>query len=189
MLRTRGPRPWILLVLLLLLPLGHLALAQEPFRVRAVATELNEGIYRLDSVIDYRLSEPLYEALLNGVELDFEVQVTIERVRDWMWNETLATVSQRYQIKYYAFSRLFILTHQNTGVQQSFARIESALEALGEIYDLPLIDAALVTPGQPHVARLRARLIVESLPLPLWVRSLGSRDWAPASDWYAWTFP
>ncbi|MCG5496433.1 DUF4390 domain-containing protein [Ectothiorhodospira variabilis] len=175
-----------LLSVLVALPINALS-GDAPLKVRSAHTELANGLYLLNATIDYRLTPNLEEALHNGVKLTFEVQVEISRGRDWIWDATVAELSQRYRLEYHALSRLYVLTHLNTGVKRTFYRLESALFTLGELDELPLLDASLLQDGQEYEARVRARLRVDALPLPLRVRGYVMRDWSPASDWYTWS--
>ncbi|MCG5513040.1 DUF4390 domain-containing protein [Ectothiorhodospira shaposhnikovii] len=188
---TRQPRtaaPALLLAFLLAWP-GVLAASSDdnPLKVRWAGTELVSGIYLLNADIDYRLTRNLNQALHNGVKLTFEVQIEITRSRDWLWNATVAELVQRYRVEYHALSRLYIVTHLNTGVQRAFYRLESALFTLGDLRELPLLDAALLDDDQDYTVRLRARLKAEDLPLPLRVRGYLSREWSPVSEWFAWS--
>ncbi|MCG5501732.1 DUF4390 domain-containing protein [Ectothiorhodospira lacustris] len=163
------------------------ASGNPPLKVRWAATELVSGIYLLNADIDYRLTRNLNEALHNGVKLTFEVQIEINRSRDWMWDATVAELVQRYRVEYHALSRLYIVTHLNTGVQRAFYRLESAMSTLGDLQELPLLDASLLDDDRDYAIRLRARLKAEDLPLPLRVRGYVSREWSPVSEWYSWS--
>jgi hypothetical protein len=160
----------------------------EPlFSVDFARTQLVDGVYQLNAGIRYELSPALTDALHNGVALVFEVQVDIHRVRSWWLDAHVATVTQRYRLEYHALSRLYLVTHLNTGVQHSFFRFSSVLAFLGELEALPLLDASLLSRESQYDGRLRARIAVDALPLPLRVRAYLSPDWSPVSDWYTWS--
>ncbi|SEK77762.1 MULTISPECIES: DUF4390 domain-containing protein [Ectothiorhodospira] len=175
-----------LLSLLVALPVNALS-GDAPLKVRSAHTELANGLYLLNATIDYHLTPNLDEALHNGVKLTFEVQVEVSRGRDWIWDATVAELSQRYRLEYHALSRLYVITHLNTGVKRTFYRLQSALFTLGALDELPLLDASLLQDGQDYRIRLRTRLRVDALPLPLRVRGYVMSEWSPASDWYTWS--
>jgi hypothetical protein len=112
---------------------GVLALARAEgteapaFTVDHARTQLVDGVYHLNAGIRYELSPSLTDALHNGVALVFEVQVDVYRVRPWWVDAHVASLSQRYRLEYHALSRLYLVTHLNTGVQQSFFRFSSVL--------------------------------------------------------------
>lgn len=159
------------------------------FQIEALTTERVDGVYRLTARIDYELPEVLLDALANGVDLVIQVEVEVLRERDWWFDEDVATVTQRYQLIYYALSRMYVVRNLNTGVQQTFPSLYSALHAIGQLRDFPLIDASLLDPGQVYKARLQARVAPEELPLPLRARAYLDSDWRPASEWYTWYLP
>jgi len=163
------------------------AVADPLITVDFARTELSGGVYQLHGGIRYRLSPVLADALHNGVALVFEVQVQIERERAWIWDSTVATITQRYRIEYHALSQLYLLTHLNTGVQKSFFRLSSLLGTMGELDRIPLLDAALLDGDSGYKAHMRARLAVDALPLPLRLRAHLSPEWSPVSDWYTWS--
>ncbi|SEQ37877.1 protein of unknown function [Ectothiorhodospira magna] len=177
----------LLLAWLLIWPPTTVAGEDHPLRVRWAGTELVGGVYLLNADIDYQLTRKLDEALHNGVRLTFEVQIQITRGRDWLWDASVAELIQRYRVEHHALSRLYIVTHLNTGVQRAFYRLESALYNLGHLRDLPLLDAPLLDPTQDYGIRLRTRLRAQDLPLPLRARAYVSREWSPVSEWYSWS--
>lgn len=158
--------------------------AQHLFEVRHVDVRVVDGLYRLDADIHYRLKGNLQEALHNGVPLGFEVQVEILRNREWLWKATEAGLSQRYRLEYHALSALYVLTHLNTGLQRTFHRLESALAAMGDMDDVPLLDVSLLDDDGDYTVRLRSLLRVDELPLPLRARGYVFREWRPESGWY-----
>ena len=168
---------------------GPVRSADEPFVVHELTSDEVEGVIKLDATIEYSLSEVLLDALRNGVELVIEVQIEVARQRDWWVNAELASLVQRYQLGYHALSQQYLLKNLNTGVQRTFSSLTSTLNAMGTIQDFPVLDASLLEPGVSYEARLRARLAVDELPLPLRARAYLSGDWRPASDWYTWSIP
>ncbi len=176
---------WVVLAMALLV--GNAARAQETqLKVEHARTYLSEGVYYLHADLHYRLGSVLDEALHSGVALTFEAQIQIIRPRDWWLNVTSAELSLRYRLEYQPLTRLYVLTHLNTGVKQTFFRLSSALHAMGKIDRVPLLDAALLNADEAYRARMRSRLLFDALPLPLRVRGYIGREWSPSSDWYTW---
>jgi hypothetical protein len=62
----------------------------------------------------------------------------------------------------------------------------AALEFIGRVERLPLIDAAVLTDGRGYYVRLRTVLDEEQFPGPLRLLAFWRRDWSIASDWYRW---
>ena len=66
------------------------------------------------------------------------------------------------------------------------ARCSRALEFLGRVERLPLIDTAVLDDDRGYYVRLRAVLDEEQFPGPLRLLAFWRRDWSIASDWYRW---
>jgi hypothetical protein len=156
------------------------------FRVLKADTELIGGVYRLNAVVNYDLTKPVQKALLNGVDLVFEMQIEVLRDRTWWWDADIANLNQSYRLSYHALSRQFVVENLNTSVQQTFSDLASALRHQGTVRELPLIDAALLNHNQTYTASLRARLSLSELPLPIRVRAHVSGEWRLSSGWYTW---
>ena len=176
---------------LLLVPLATHA-GRDAFYIRHVEINNLDGVFRLDADIQYVLSEPVTEALLNGVKLVFELEIQVLRVRAWMPDKEVANLNQRFRLIYHALSQQYLVDNINTGVQETFPDLSSALRYLGEIVNLPIIDASLLETKRNYVSKIRARLAVDELPLPLRLRSYVSPAWwlaDLATDWYTIELP
>jgi len=146
-------------------------------------TELSEGVYLLNAEIDYRLSESADRALRSGVPLVFEVEIELLRKRRLLWKETVAELTQRYSLRYHAFTERYQLTNLNSGVQESISSLSTALGRLGLIGGIPLIDQKLLEEGK-HSVRLRASLDLNELPIPLYTLALVTPSWYLGGDWF-----
>lgn len=161
--------------------------AEGDFVVERADTRLDGGVYRLDATIDYRFSGAVLEALQNGVPLTIEVQIEVTHNR-WYWlNENVAELNQYYLLQFHALSRQYLLTSLNSGAQRSFSSLYPALEVMGRIRDLPILDKKLLKPDTNYSVRLRARLDIESLPSPLRPLAYLSDQWRLVSEWYEWS--
>ncbi len=175
-----------LTLLLGLLP-GAMAQAEEPgFSVSDARTTLTDGIYYLDARIDYTLSEPVAEALHNGVPIIIELE--FQAVRDYwgLWQQPLAAHTQRYQLQYNALTRDYLYKNLDDGTQRQFATQAEALTALGDISAVPVLAQRFLAPEDEYHARLRARLDFQSLPTPLRLAAYLDYDWRLSSPWYTW---
>jgi len=171
-------------------PTPELPVVQEEdpghFEVLEASTELRSGVYFLNARVGYRLSSEAREALQSGVPLTIRIDVELLNPRRFWFDGEDAALRQRYQLEYHALSERYIVTSLNSGDTASFATLFSALNYLGRIDRLPLIDAALLEPERGYDLRLRAVLDVEQFPGPLRLLAFWRRDWSLASDWYRW---
>ena len=167
-----------------LLPLQS-STAEEAFIIKSLETTLVEGVYELDGRIDYQFSDEALNALQNGVPFLILVNIEVQQVR-WYWNKNLAELEQGYLLVYHALSEKFIIYNLNSGVQDHYASLDAALNALGHISNLPLIDAKLLKPDTRYQVRMRTHLDIESLPAPMRPLAYISSDWKLDSDWVSW---
>jgi hypothetical protein len=162
------------------------SVSAEGFQVRSADSKLVERVYMLDARIDYRFSEPTLEALQNGVPLIVLVDIEVEQVRKWWFNKTIAELQQGYLLLYHALTEKYIINNLNSGVQENYDSLGSALAALGRIDDLPLLDANLVKMDEQYQVNLQTYLDLEALPAPMRPIAYISSQWRLESDWYQW---
>jgi hypothetical protein len=174
---------WLLCLLCLL---AGMAAAEESgkFEIMQAKTKLQDNLYQLDATIRYRLSGEAIEALINGVPLTLVLTITVDRERGYWWDERIASIKQRYQLKYHTLSGQYLLTYLNTGIQDSFSTLNSALMAMGNLANFPLLDKHLVKPGESYVVDLHTYLDIEALPAPLRPVAYFSSEWRLASQHY-----
>lgn len=177
----------LLSVVLLALSVPAQAAEEEPgFVIRTAYTELVNGVYYMDADVGLNLSDDAINALENGLPITVKLQIEIIKHRSWWFNGTAATLEQSYQISYHALSRRFIITNLNSGDQESYSTYREAVTSMGQVSDLPIIDANLLTPGAHYNIRLRAVLDVTSMPGPLQLFASIFKGWNLSSDWYQW---
>ena len=156
------------------------------FEVRSAIAELRDGVYYLNAVIGYRLSTEAVDALRSGVPLGIRLDVEIIDPRRWWFDNDSAALRQSYQLDYHALSERYIVLNVNSGDQASFASLSAALESIGRVERLPLIDTAVLEDDRGYYVRLRASLDQEQFPGPLRLLAFWRRDWSIASEWYRW---
>ena len=156
------------------------------FEIRSASVELRSGVYYLDAWIEYRLSTEAREALESGVALTLDTEVEFLRHRRFWFDPQEAGLLQSYGLQYHALSQRYIVANLNTGEQSSFATLFSALNSLGRITQLPLIDAALLDPDGVYDIRIRAILSTEDIPGPLQLLAFWRKGWSLESEWFRW---
>ena len=163
------------------------AAAEAPqFVVRSAGTVLIDKVYHLNAKIDYQFSDEALDALDNGVPLVVELAIEIERSRDYVWNETVASLRQRYQLAYEALTQRYVVTNLNSGADNYYPNRAASISALGDVDNLPILDAGLLSPDQNYIVNLQASLDLEALPVPMRVIGYFSSNWRIASEWYSW---
>lgn len=178
------------LILWLALLLAPAAFAEElrpyAFEVKGGEVSLQQGVYTLDARIDFRISPAARDALQSGVPLTFSLDIEVERKRAWWLNSEVASLTQRYRVRYHALSDRYVLTNLNSGESRNFASESSLFAALGLVENLPVIDQRLLQEGAEYEVWLRARLDIDELPAPLKTVAYMSPQWRLESEWYQW---
>lgn len=156
--------------------------------IENVRIALKDDVYYLDAGIDYRFSRQLLEALDRGIPVPILLEIEILRERSYLWDETVTTLAQRYELDYHALTRQYLIRNINIDTQTTYPSLQAAIDGLGRIIGLPVIDAALLGRGEVYSGRLQARVDTNALPVPLRLRALVSSDWALSSGWHEWHF-
>jgi hypothetical protein len=159
----------------------------EGIEIRSVDTTLINNVYWLNANIEYIFSNKTLEALNNGVPITIELDIEVSRHRDYLWDETIATLEQRYQLQYHALTKQYLLKNLNSTSTQSHASLRTALAALGNIVDFPMLDKNLLDEHQQYTARMRASVDIEALPVPLRLLAYVTSGWRLSSEWYEWS--
>jgi len=184
--KHRDGRCWWCISLLVALCLVVGQSSARETRISAVRTLLADGVYRIGARVDFEFNETLHDALHNGVPLLIELRIEVVRERRWLWADVVAELRQRFELQFHALSRRYLVSNYSTGVQRSFSAMNDALGFVGNVYDLPLIDANLLQANQPYTVRMRADLDVESLPTPVRLWAYLGSAWSLKGDWYQW---
>jgi hypothetical protein len=177
-----------LLILLVLMPV----LAQEKpehagyFDVRSASTALVNGVHELEARLQLVLSDEALNALNSGVALRIELNLEVIRFRRFWTDPAEAELVISYELEYRPLSQRYIVRNRNSGDQDSFATLYSALNNLGRIQGLPVVDDAVLEPGKSYRMRLRARLSTEQYPAPLRILFFWRDQWQLESDWFVW---
>ncbi|MDZ7645191.1 MAG: DUF4390 domain-containing protein [Woeseiaceae bacterium] len=117
---------------------------QGYFHVRSADTRLVDGVQVLDARLQLVLSDEALDALNNGVPLTIELRLEVIRERRFLPDAVDAALDLRYELDVPAVSQRYIVRSLNTGNQDSFATLHSALNDLGRIEDLPVVDASIL---------------------------------------------
>jgi hypothetical protein len=157
------------------------------FEVRSAATRLAAGVHTLDARLQLVLSSGALEALSSGVALRIELQMEVIRERRFYFDSTDAELTIRFELEYRPLSQRYLVRNLNSGDQDSFATLYSALNSLGRVQGLPVIDDALLEAGKNYRVRLRALLSTRQYPAPLRLLFFWRDQWQLTSEWFEWS--
>ena len=169
------------------------ATAQDPtnrqgyFDVRSASTTANEGVLYLDARLQLVLSNQALAALDNGVPLTIELMLEVIRERRFIPDPADAELTLRYELEYRPLSQRYIVSNLNSGDQDSFATLYSALNNLGRIQDLPILDLSILDGEADYRMRLQALLSTRQYPAPLRLLFFWRDEWQLKSEWFEWS--
>jgi len=158
------------------------------FEVRSADLELEDNVYHMNVRLDVPISDAVRRGLAEGVPLNLELDIEIERVRQLLPNSRIAELTQRYHLEYNAVSASYTLRNVNSGQQESLVSVDAALDRLSDIHNLPVLDRALIADDRRYEANVRAKLDYGTVPFTLRLVMFWVGDWHRESDWYTWTF-
>ncbi|MBT8088580.1 MAG: DUF4390 domain-containing protein [Gammaproteobacteria bacterium] len=182
---------YAVLLILAVLAIGS-GLAQDNveregyFEVRSARTEVLAGVHTLDARLQLVLSSEALAALESGVTLTIELQLQVIRPRRWLPDADVAELAVRYELEYRPLRERYIVKNLNSGEQDSFATLYSALNSLGRVQGLPIIDDALLDANREYRIRLRAMLNTEQYPATLRLLFFWRGEWQLQSEWFEW---
>jgi hypothetical protein len=185
-------RAVIALAAMLAVLTGAVVVAQDEivregyFEVRSASSELVDGVHILDARLQLVLSSEALEALNSGVPLTIELQLQVIRVRRLYMDALDAELSVRFELEYRPLSQRYIVRNLNSGNQDSFATLYSALNNLGRVEGLPVIDDALLASGKSYRVRVRAMLQTQQYAAPLRLLFFWRSQWQLQSEWFEW---
>jgi hypothetical protein len=157
------------------------------FEVRSATTVLDDGVHELDARLQLVLSSEALDALNSGgVPLTIELQIQVIRVRRLYMDALQAELAVRFELEYSPVSQRYIVRNLNSGDQDSFATLYSALNNLGRVQDYAVIDDALLETRREYRIRVRAMLQTQQYPAPLRMLFFWRSQWQLQSEWYEW---
>lgn len=173
-------------LLILLVTLCTPAAVHAGFEVMEANTRRDQGNYLLDARIKYEFSDQALEALDNGVPLTLLVHIRVRPDKAWVWKESLVDQLLRYRIRYKPLSESYLITQLPGSSGRSYVSRDAAIDALGQIRNLHLLNQDRLEPGASYQVQIRVSLDIEQLPLPLRPMAYLHPAWKQTSDWSRW---
>lgn len=182
---------WKFAVVALALSMPSIAAAQGAetgsIEIRSADSVLVDGVYRVSARVQYILPDEIRDALDNGLPVAVELDFTIIAPRRFWLDAEAAELTVAYELRYNALSKRYILRNVNTGQQTTYATIFAALNVLGTVDSLPLIDASLLDEGRRYRIRMRAVMSIPDYPVSLRYLLFWRDDWRLSSSWFSWS--
>jgi hypothetical protein len=163
-------------------------LAESTAAIRSASLALDEAqdVYELTAEVVITLPEEARKGIEAGLTLRLVYEIALSRVRGYWPDATVAELEQAYELTYHALSQRYLLRNLNTGEQRDFGSLQAALEQLGDVRGLPVIDADLVNGDSRYEVNLRAVVDMSTAPAALQWLLFWTDDWSVASEWFTW---
>lgn len=171
--------------LILLLGFCGLSKATE-VEINAIGSEIQNEIHVINADIHYELGEEVIEALENGIVLTFYVEIDFYRPRSFIWDEELVHLTKNLKLSYHPLSDQYVVSDTITDDHQSFNTLQDALDNLGKVAALPVIESKFIDPEQAAIGRIQTGIDIEELPAVMRLQAWLSSQWRTNSGWVEW---
>ena len=156
-------------MLSLLLVITTNLVAQPATPIKGESFLLN-GVYYSNIDIEFVFSQEYLGALNSGLVFDIDLDFLVVSVRKRRLNREIGKLSQKYTLKYNAFTQRYTILNVNTGREVSRSSVGSALQYLGSIRNLPTIDDSLINIDQNYQVYLQVSTRAQGVPN--WIKAL-----------------
>ena len=160
---------------------------QHGMRFENASTYLDGGMYYLDAFASLEIGEEPEEALLNGVELHFLVEIAVLRTRRWWMDTPVVERRLRYKLYFYDLTRHYRVENLQTGESVNYRSLTAALRHLGQINRFALIEADKIRKSKRYQASINFSLDGTRLPGPLAARAMVASEWNLQSEVFQWS--
>lgn len=174
------------LVLLLLVASAPGAQEAEPFTIEHAGFTLDEGMLRLDLVVESRIPKYILLAIDQGFAVPLMFEVEIRRPRNWWFDPKIVSLKQQYLLHHQPMLDAYVVIDMNSSERRYFAARDDAVQFVEVVYNYPMLDINNLMPDQQYYARVRFGIDTDELPQPLKSSSLWDNDWNLESDWHEW---
>lgn len=158
----------------------------DPFRIVHADSVLRHGVYYMNASMALSLGNEAVDALNNGVPLVLDVHIGITSRRAFLWDPTIATLTQSYRLTYHVLSQRYVLQNLNSGRRRVYRRWRAALHDVSRIRSLPVIDAGLLEPHEHYDIHVSVQLNVKIIPTGFGLLTQMFYDADRSSDAYSW---
>ena len=156
------------------------------FDVRSAKSVLIDQTHVLDARLQLFLSDEALNALNSGVPLTIELSIEFIRVRRFMPDDKEIELSFQFELEYKPLSQRYIVRDTVNDAQDSYATLFSALNRLGRIQNLFLVNDNELSNDSNYRMRLQALLSTKQYSAPLRMLFFWRSQWDIKSEWYEW---
>ena len=156
--------------------------------VRSAYVNIDHGVFLLHARVEYPQGPAIRNALRDGITLDFDIDVRIERERRLWFNANIVDLTLHRELIYHAVSDRYVVRDVRSGDQETFATLDEALGYLGRVDAWPILVEPQLDGGS-YTISVRAGVRRGRMPASLRALLFWTDDWARQSEWYTWSLP
>ena len=160
--------------------------ADRAISIIDLASYVNEDNLLVDCEVKYRVDKRVREALNNGIEMTFVLEIELRQKKDFLLDPAHGRYVHEFRIKYHALSKQYVVLEKDSNVERSFSDLYSAFYSQRNLKKALLANRKNLNLDEKLYISARAKLVSEKLPLPLRIKSYLSKDWRPSSGWTIW---
>ena len=170
------------------------------FEVLERGLELVDGVYRVNGKIYLRLPSDAAMTLQSTVPLTIRIEVQfLNRLWFW-WDNAEFERIVRYRLSYYALADRYVVEIEppegdeaevlsgttDRYERQTFPTLRAALDHIGLIEGLAVVEASELDRNLRYDVRIRAVLDQDGLPGPIRWLAFWRPEWSISSEWLSW---
>jgi hypothetical protein len=164
------------------------------FEVLEAGHELIDGIYHVNGLIYLRLPSDATRRLHSTLPLTIRIEVQfLNRLWFWWDNAEFERIA-RFRLSYYPLADRYVVESEqaeqtasgSAELRETFPTLAAALESIGRVEELAVVEAAELDRNLRYDLRIRAVLDQDELPGPLRLLAFWQNDWSIGSEWLVW---
>lgn len=156
-------------------------------RFESAGTYVSNGTYYLDSFARVDLGREPVQALINGVELHFLIELAVFKTRRWWIDTPVLERRLRFKLDYYELTQHYRVTDLQSGKSANFRSLAAAVRKLGSLSRYALLGAEKINTRRQYNASIRLELDLTRLPGPLMAQALRSSEWQLETGEFQWS--
>jgi len=179
------------LIALLLLPVLAVAQAhagEDPFRVRSAWVNVRDAVFEVHARVEFPVDPRVQRALDAGAPVHFDIDCQVVQQSRYWFDSTLVDVTLTRELTWNGLTQRYVLRERESSEQQSYATLEEALVAAGEVDGWPVVVEPQLDGDTTYSIRVRAGYRRGN---PARLRGLlpWLDGWNRNTEWHAWVLP
>lgn len=178
-------------LLALLLPCMAVAFAhagEQEFKVRSAWVNVRDAVFEVNARIQYPLDARVQAALDAGASVNFDLDCLVVRQNRYWLDSTLVDVRLTRELTWNGLAQRYVLRERESSALQSFATLDEALAAAGEVTGWPVVVEPQLDGDATYSIRVRAGFRRGN---PARLRGLlpWLDGWNRRTEWHTWVLP